>query len=67
MAQSGSGGATPSTCAMQPVEIQKEYLGPPKGSKYALTQRLYKIKFNDGSLQAVLAEDTIYMIVSLLK
>ena len=33
--------------------------GPPKGSKHALTQRLYKIKFDDGSLQVVLAEDTI--------
>ncbi len=46
---------------LQPVDIQKEYWGPPKGSKHALTQRLYKIKFDDGSLQAVriLAEDTI--------
>ena len=44
---------------LQPVDIQKEYWGPPKGSKHALTQRLYKIKFDDGSLQTVLAEDTI--------
>jgi hypothetical protein len=43
------------------VDIQKQYWGPPKGSKHALTlgQRLYKIKFDDGSLQTVLAEDTI--------
>ena len=44
---------------LQPVDIQKEYWGPPKGSKHALTQRLYKIKIDDGSLQTVLAEDTI--------
>jgi hypothetical protein len=42
-----------------PVEIQKEYWGPPKPCKDALTQRLYKVKFDDGSLQVVLAEDTI--------
>jgi hypothetical protein len=34
-------------------------LGPPKPCKDALAQRLYNVKFDDGSLQIVFAEDTI--------
>ena len=44
---------------LQAVEIQKEYWGPPKPHRHALTQRLYTVKFDDGSIQVVLAEDTL--------
>ena len=40
-------------------EIQKEYWGPPKPHRHALNQRLYTVKFDDGSIQVVLAEDTL--------
>ncbi len=32
-------------------EIQKEYWGPPKPHRHALNQRLYTVKFDDGSIQ----------------
>jgi hypothetical protein len=36
---------------LQAVEIQKEYWGPPKPHRHALTQRLYTVKLDDGSIQ----------------
>ena len=47
------------TVQLQPVQVEKEYWGPPKPHKHALTQNLYQVQFNDGSRQVVLAEDTI--------
>ena len=44
---------------LQAVEVQKEYWGPPKPHRHSLTQRLYTVKFDDGSIQVVLAEDTL--------
>jgi hypothetical protein len=43
---------------LQPLEIVKEFWGPKKG-KDAMSQRLYDVRFSDGSTQAVLVEDTI--------